>query len=388
MIGLEGVRICMATSSHPADDDRIFFKEARSLVKAGAYVVVICAHNQILPVKQDGVHFVNYSGGGSLKDRAFTISKLEKAITEQHCDVIHCHEPDSLIAALRVKRRLGVKVIFDSHEMWSGVTAARFPKVSWPLVEAIYQRIERKMVSRCDAALGASLFISEYFGSILGAERVSTILNVPVVEIFGDYEERVWGEETILCHDGHLTFDRGLKTMLKALRILSEHHQVVLKIVGDVFGDEKSWLEAFVSEYHLEKNIVKSGWLPYQDVGKSLAPCNIGLICFLPLPNNKIAAPNKCFNYLLYGMPIVGPNFSNSHFAILEKEGCACLADPDSPEAYAEVISKMILQKEKTAKMALASRELSNFKYRWEHMEPVLIDLYKRVLGKDFLPKP
>ena len=34
------MRICLATSGHEADDDRIFFKEARSLVRAGAEVTL------------------------------------------------------------------------------------------------------------------------------------------------------------------------------------------------------------------------------------------------------------------------------------------------------------------------------------------------------------
>ena len=380
MIDLAGIRVCMASSGHPADDDRIFFKEARSLVKAGADVVVLCAHDKKFPEKTNGVRFANYDGGGRLKGRALTIGKLEQAIADQRCDVVHCHEPDSLIAALRVKRRLGVKVIFDSHEMWSGVAAERFPRLCWPAVAALYRSIERRCLARCDAALGASCAISEYLASILGPDRVATILNVPDVEVFGECEDNIWGEETILCHDGRLTFARGLKTMAEATRLLALRHQVVLKIVGDVFGEEKEWLEAFVAKHRLQNTIVRTGWLPYEDVGKAIAPCHIGLICFLPSPNTRISAPNKCFNYLLYGLPVVGPDFPQSHFAILKREGCAVLADPTSPAAYVEALSEMISARAKTAKMAATARELSKTKYRWQHMEPVLLGVYRRFL--------
>jgi len=370
----------MATSGHPANDDRIFFKEARSLVKAGADVVVLCAHDKKPPQKTDGVRFANYDGGGRLKVRAITIGKLEQAIAAQQCDVVHCHEPDSLIAALRVKRRLGVKVIFDSHEMWSGVAAERFPQLCWPAVTAVYRTLERRRVACCDAAVGATYAISEYLASILGQERVATILNVPDVEVFGEGEGTIWGEETILCHDGILTFSRGLKAMAEAMRLLASRHRVVLKIVGDVFGEEKQWLEAFIAKYHLEKTIVRTGWLPYEEVGKAISPCHIGLICFLPSPNHMIAAPNKCFNYLLYGLPIAGPDFPQSHFAILKQEGCAVLADPTSPEAYAEMLAGMISDRAATTKMAATARELSRAKYRWQHLEPVLLGVYRQVL--------
>ena len=377
---LSGVRICMATSGHAADDDRIFFKEARSLVKFGADVVVLCAQGKKPPAKTDGVRFVHYEGGGGLKGRARTIGKLAQAIAAQRCDVVHCHEPDSLVAALRAKRRTGVKVIFDSHELWAGVWSERFPAPCRPAVRAAYRLLERRWVARCDAAVGASHAISEYLASILGPERVATILNVPAVEIFGEGEGSRSGDETILCHDGSLTFSRGLKTMAEAVRLVSARHRVVLKIVGDVFGEEKTWLDAFVAKHRLESVIVRTGWLPYEEVGAALAPCHIGLICFLPGPNHEIAAPNKCFNYLLYGMPVVGPDFPRSHFAILAQEGCAALADPTSAESYAEALSAMLEDPEGTEKMAATARELSKTKYRWLHMEPRLLGLYRRAL--------
>jgi glycosyltransferase involved in cell wall biosynthesis len=370
----------MVTSSHPADDDRIFFKEARSLVKAGAHVLLLCGEGKRPPQETFGVRFASYYGGRKLLGRALTIRRLEEAIAERQCDIVHCHEADSLIAALRVKQRFGVRVIFDSHELWAGVMAERFPPAFRKLVGAVYGGFEQRWVAACDAAIGASNGISEHLSSMLGPERVATILNVPVVEVFGEQGDRAWGEETILCHDGCLTFERGLKTMAKAVRLLATRHKVKLKIVGDVFGEERRWLDSFVAKHHLERNIVKTGWLPYEDVGRAIAPCHIGLVCFLPSANHRIAAPNKCFNYLLYGLPVVGPDYPESHFATLKREGCAVLTDPTSPEVYAEAISKMILDRESTEKMAGISRMLSRSKYRWEHMEPVLFSLYEQVI--------
>lgn len=371
----------MATSGHEADDDRIFFKEARTLARAGAEVVVLCARGKPPPAQPDGVRFANYDGGGRLKERVRTIDRLAQAIAAQSCEVVHCHEPDSLIAALRAKRLRRMKVIFDSHELWAGVAAARLPAPCWPAAMAVYRAFERRDIARCDAAFGASLAISSYLASILGAGRVATLLNVPAVDVFGESTEKPSGAETILCHDGSLTFARGLKTMAEAVRLLAGQHRVVLKIVGDVFGAEREWLDAFVARHGLERTIVRTGWLPYAEVGRALAPGHVGLIAFQPSPNHWIAAPNKCFNYLLYGMPVVGPDYPQSHFAVLAREGCAVLADPASPASYAAALDGMISSPATLLRMAAAARRLSETKYRWQHMEPVLLDMYRRVLA-------
>lgn len=386
MSPLSGIRVCMATSGHAADDDRIFYKEARSLVRAGAEVVVLCARGKAFPGRTDGVRFARYDGGGGLRDRLRTVGRLAQAIRDQRCDVVHCHEPDSLVAALRAQRGGGPKVIFDSHELWAGVAAVRFPRPLWPLAMAAYRGFERRWIADCAAAFGASVAITDYLAGILGPERAATLLNVPAAEVFGAGPERGWGEETVLCHDGSLTFARGLKTMAEAIRLLAARHRVVLKIVGDVFGEEKDWLEAFVAKHRLERVIVRTGWLPYEEVGRAIAPCHIGLIGFLPSPNHRIAAPNKCFNYLLYGLPVVGPDFPRSHFAILAREGCGAVADPGSPEAYAGALAQMIQDREGTLRMAATARRLSETRYRWEHMEPVMLDIYRRVLDEGRRP--
>ncbi|MDD4340693.1 MAG: hypothetical protein PHO14_00505, partial [Kiritimatiellae bacterium] len=66
---LRGLNICLATSGHNATDDRIFFKEARSLAKTGANVVLLCAQGKKHPDHPDGVRVLNYDGGGALKQR-------------------------------------------------------------------------------------------------------------------------------------------------------------------------------------------------------------------------------------------------------------------------------------------------------------------------------
>lgn len=381
MSDLTGIRVGMATSGHPADDDRIFYKEARSLARAGADVCVLCARGKPFPERTDGVRFAHYDGGGSLKDRFRTVEPLAQAMVGRHFDIVHCHEPDGLVAALRAKRRTGVKVIFDSHELWAGVAAVRFPKPLWPAAMAVYRAAERRWLAQCDAAIGASEAITEELAAVLGPDRTATLLNVPVADLFGEGGPRGPGEEILLCHDGSLTFVRGLKTMAEAVRRLAARHRVVLKIVGDVFGAEKEWLEAFVARHGLQHAVVRTGWLPYADVGQAIASCHIGLIAFQPTPNHRIAAPNKCFNYLLYGLPVVGPAFPRSHFAVLAREGAAVLADPESPESYAEAISTMIADRAAMQAMSGQARRLSETKYRWHHMEPVLLDLYRRVLA-------
>lgn len=377
---LDGLRVCMLTSGHPPGDDRIFFKEARTLVRAGAEVTVVHRAGKATPSPADGVSFRGFEGPRSLKGRAMNVARLAREASATRPDVIHCHEPDALVSAL-VAADGRVPVIYDSHEMWGASAAGRFPSPLWPLVERAFQAGERRLIRRCSAAIGASWAISDFLRQELDGSRVETILNVPVPEVFGPPPARGWGEVTYLCHDGHLSWDRGLKVMVEAARIVARDHRVVLKIVGDVFREEREWLDGYLEQHRCAGLVERTGWLPYSEVGNALASCHIGLVALQRIPNNVVTSSNKVFNYMLYGIPFVGPEFRLSKQKLAREERCGVLADSSSPESYARAISAMIEDRAGTEEMGRRAAAASRERYRWEHMEPLLVGLYRRVLG-------
>jgi glycosyltransferase involved in cell wall biosynthesis len=169
--------------------------------------------------------------------------------------------------------------------------------------------------------------------------------------------------------------------MLEAIRIVSAKHRVVLKIVGDVFGEERLWLEEFISRFGLQEVVIRTGWLPYEQVGAALESCHLGLLAFSECPNHIIAAPNKIYNYLMYGIPFVGPRFVRILQGMAYDEGVCALADPRDPHSYADAICRLIEDRPGTLAMGARALEASRTKYRWQHMEPKLFALYERVLG-------
>lgn len=374
-------RICMLTSGHPPADDRIFYKEARSLARRYGGIDLAGPYPEQIPARTDGVSFHCFERAPGLRGRMATLRRLYAAGFRCQADVYHCHEPESLVVALALKAGTGAAVVFDSHEAYGASLSHRLPDTLRAITMRTYATVERQMLHRCDAAIGASWAISAALETVVPPDRVATILNVPVPEVFGEAPPRTWGDTTVLCHDGHLTFDRGLKTMLRAVKLVAEREPVRLKIVGDVFGAERLWLETYVSRHRLEDVVVRTGWLDYERVGAEIAECHIGLIALQPLPNNVVTSSNKVFNYMLYGLPFVGPDFRLATQQLVREEACGVLADTTSPEAYAAAILGLIEDRDKTQAMGERALAASLRQYRWEHMEPRLFGLYDRILA-------
>src|SRR6185369_11938280 len=139
---LHGLRVCMLTSDHPADDDRIFFKEARTLVRHGAEVVVVCPDAKAPPGQSDGVRFRQFPKRRGWGERIKSVGQLAATAAAEKFDIIHCHEPDALVAALRLKRATGARVIYDSHESWGANFAQRLPSALWRPAQTLFQTWE------------------------------------------------------------------------------------------------------------------------------------------------------------------------------------------------------------------------------------------------------
>lgn len=376
--------ICHIASGHYPDDDRIFYKEARSLAKAGYEVHVVAPFKAGLPPEKDGVRFNLVPRQGRVWGRLRNLFRIYKVVCGIRPQVCHCHEPDSLLVGVLLSIRHGTKLVFDSHELWSGVVEQRLPGGGIARLAArAYGGWERRLVRRCDAVIGATSAITAKLAAWVGPGRAETLLNVPAVEVFEAPRTRPPEDRFVFCHDGSLTFDRGLKVMAEAARQLSGAYPVVFRIVGDAFNAEREWLEAFIKEHHLEQVIQRTGWLPYEKVGAALAECHLGLVAFTRKPNHVIAAPNKIFNYLLYGLPFIGPDFMVELQKMAVEDGCCLLADCASSSSLAQAIEALLLDKPRFGRMVQSAHAASLNKYRWQYMETRLLALYRKILSDE-----
>lgn len=374
------MRICHIAAAHSPDDDRIFYKEARSLTKKYSDIWIVCPSPDKIPQNREGINFRSISRpSNTLFGRLQTMKELYNAALSLNADIYHSHDPESFTVAVKLKKKLNCKIIFDSHEMWSASIAQRFPQALHKPVASIYERFEQSKLNKCDYAIGASWTISEYLESIIGADRTGTILNCTPEDIFGRVHDREWSTETIICHEGNLPFSRGLETMIRAIEIVSRKHAVRFKIIGDVFGAERTWLESYIKKIKLGGIIERTGWLDYHNVGPALAHCHIGLIALQKLPNNIVTSANKEFNYLYFGIPFISPDFRLSTNRLIAEEKCGLSADSTSPESYARAITYMIEHKKNTIKMGKNARRASELKYSWKHMEQKLFNVYKQI---------
>lgn len=405
-------KVCMLTSHHSPLDARLFHKEALTLHKYAFDVSIVApvsergffkdaADREIL--KTNNELSLVYS---EIKFRGFKIKKssipklcffinMKRAINaitqvglKENADVYHCHEFDALVAGVNIKKTLSamgkkVYVIYDVHEYWPGVYQQRFEKLPLigSLVKTWISNLEHKMTKWCDFIITANQIVRSYFLLRNRFAKMEVIYNCPTLELFKDIIIKHRDDYMILCHEGTLNFDRGLKTMVKVIKKLNENdRKVKLLIVGDVFGEENKWLEESSAKDGLQNSIEKTGWLPYEKVGENVARGDIGIIFMKPIMNNMLAGPpNKLFNYMRYGLPVIAPDFPEMRRIILENT-CGLLVDTSNVESICAAIKHLLDNPRESRRMGKNGREAVLKRYNWGEMEKKLINVYREVL--------
>jgi len=117
------------------------------------------------------------------------------------------------------------------------------------------------------------------------------------------------------------------------------------------------------------------GFVGRGEVRDLLFHCVGGLVTFLPSPNHIDAQPNKMFEYMSAGVPVIGSHFSLWK-QIIEGNHCGLCVDPLDPKAIAEAIDYLVTNPEEAEQMGRNGQKAVLEQYNWGIEEQKLFDFY------------
>jgi glycosyltransferase involved in cell wall biosynthesis len=367
-------KIVHLTSVHPPFDVRIFYKECVSLAEAGYEVVVIAQCEGDAFAKGVTIRAIPKAGSQVARMTRTVVLVLRKAIAEDG-RIYHFHDPE-LIPVGIILKLLGKRVVYDVHENVPEDILTKDYIPSWwrRWVAGIADLVERLGAKCFDGVVAVTPNICLRFPQV----KTVLIRNFPVVEELmrlscGPYRDR----PKLLIYAGRISVERGITEMVEAMGLLPEHPGAKLLLAG-VFTPKG--LSDHVFRMKGAERIDFRGLLPRGGLLNLFAEARIGLAMFHPGPNQSDCYPNKLFEYMAAGIPVVASNFPMWR-EIVEETGCGLLVDPLDPEAIAEAIAWLLEHPEEAAAMGRNGMQAVSTDFNWAQEAKKLCQFYQRLLG-------
>ena len=172
----------------------------------------------------------------------------------------------------------------------------------------------------------------------------------------------------VLIMQGKVSQHQGTLKMLWAAKMASEKTGLNVKIVLFKIFSQNLTYESFidyVDNNKLEEHYLLLDTIPFKDMFHLLSKCDIGVISY-QAEMGKECMPNRIFEYLSVGLPVIVPTYAVEMVKIIETYECGIGANMESTEDISSNLVKLISNPELAQKMGSNGRRAFENGCNWE----------------------
>ncbi len=303
-------------------------------------------------------------------DRIFNLTKeaFHEALKVE-ADVYQIHDPELLPVALKLKKQ-GKNVVYDAHE---NAPASIYDKEWLPFkpfryaVSKYFENFELRSAKKMDGVISVAQPLIDRFDN----ERKILLRNLPNLTKFQSKElsPELDKAESGVIYAGGLTAIRNIYEMIEGI-----HHSKECRVLH-LFGDWES--EAYKQKCMSSKGWAKVRFWGFRNSAEVYTFMKLkgqaGLVLFDGrIKNHQIALPNKVFEYMASGLPIV---MSDIPYWKENFNNVVMFANPQLPQSIAATIDELLTSKEKQQQMIEIGLETVKT-LNWDAEVKKLVDLY------------
>lgn len=376
--GANKATICHMTSAHRHDDIRIFRKQCVFLAKAGFRVVLIAPH--VSGKELDSVHIVAVPLPRSRTERLFwTTARIFFAALKQRAALYHFHDPE-LIGVGLLLRLLGKTVVYDVHEDYGKTFNADEREYINSSLLGIARVAVNLLERLADKKMSGIVTVTRSIAQNFTNRNTVVVQNYPIVDEFFDGHSTEEHPKTRNggIYIGGLSVKRGAKEIVAALGLMEQDPRARILFAGTFVPPT---LQTLLKEQRGSEKLEYRGLKSRAEMADLLRTTQFGVVTFHPAPNHLEAQPNKLFEYMSAGLPVIASNFPLWR-EIVEGDACGLVVDPLSPEEIASAMRWLLDHADEAEAMGKRGRKAVREKYSWDAEFSKLLGLYRRLLGE------
>ncbi len=384
----------MVIENLPAPFDRRVWQEATTLKEHGAKVSIICpkmkGYEKAYEVIED-IEIYRHplkEGKGAL---GYLVEYSQAILWEfvlswriffkKKFHVIHgCNPPDLIFLTALFFKPLGVKYVFDHHDINPELYISKFEKKGFFYkLMLLFEKLTFKTANFSIATNESYKKIAVERGK-MKSEKVQVVRSGPKLErlkLIDPVPELKKGKKYLIGYIGVIGEQEGLDLLLDSAKyILSKRNDVHFGIVGG--GTHLDEIKELCKQMNLFEHFDFYGRVDDKTMLQVLNTADVCVNPDRPTAMNDLSTMNKIMEYMALKKPIVQYTLKEGRYSAKDASLYAKNTDPID---FAEKIIELLNNEEKRKKMGEYGYNRVLSELSWEHENKNLIHIYKKVLS-------
>jgi glycosyltransferase involved in cell wall biosynthesis len=296
-----------------------------------------------------------------------------RGIVRLRPDIIHAHDAAMLLPGLMGARLTGARLVYDSHEL---ATSVPYRERAWAWFVGA---VERTVVPRCAAVITVSDGIARRLRDLYGLPVTPTVVrNVSALTPGGEPGLRdrlgIGADVPLVLHQGAPAPARGCDVLVEAVARLEG---VRLAFLGDPEPGYGQELAERIAALSVQDRVAMLPSVPLERLLAYTAEADVGVTLLQDTcENHRLALPNKLFEYIAAGVPVVASALPECA-RLIGDYGIGWCVSPDDIAGLSSALEAAIAAR---GDPALRSRlETAAAELRWDVEQDRLLELYARL---------
>lgn len=392
--------ILIIVQNLPVPFDRRVWQEATSLRHAGFGVAVVCPKKKIYSKSYeqlDGVDIYRYPLIYEANEGVYgyfvefvycwlaSLWLAVKAYWHRPFQVIQaCNPPDTFFALAMLFRPLGVKFVFDHHDLCPEMYVAKGRRRSGILYRGLVllEHFSLRCADRIIAVNKSHREIALTRGGVDGA-KITIVRSGPRrawADIKAADPELKRGRKYLVTYLGEMCEQDGVDHLLRAIRHYSALYEqnTLFAFVGG--GPDQQRMKALSTEMGLSEWVEFTGRVSDELLWRYLATADL---CVDPDPFTEwsnLSTMNKMIEYMAFGKPIVAFDLAEHRCSAGD---AAVYVEPNDDMKFSLTIRDLLLDEQRRHTLGRCGRDRFRTKLAWERSEQELLEMYMELLGAE-----
>jgi glycosyltransferase involved in cell wall biosynthesis len=284
--------------------------------------------------------------------------------------------------ALVLKKIKNIKYIFEVRDLWPEVPI-QMGVIKNKIIVMITRFFEKTIYKNANFVVTLSPGMQNGVIKYIPIEKTVMIPNMAKIDKFWPRESNInlmqelrLSENTFkVIHFGALGLANGIDKVLDTIELMNNNSTVEFIFIGG--GSTEQQLQARCGNKGL-KNVKFLGSFPMDLTSEIVNLCDVSLVSFKDIPILYTNSPNKLFDSLSAGKPIIVNSAGWTKDFVIQYN-CGLYVNPNKPEELVDGIKYLQKNHEIRLQMGLNSRKLAEEKYDKAILSKQFIEVINKI---------